>query len=472
MSKVTNKMALAVLFVLVLAWIACIWLAPFSVQHGYYVGAAKLMAEGLTPWKDFNIMDTPLGLWIISLPYRLTGTAASGNVAVIFLILVQLLNVFLLHRLLARVQVKGLCQIVTLAFFVVIAFSTNSLMVSLEPIAMSFLLAALLCARSRKLWKHFLAALFLILAICCKAQALVAFPAFLLVSAVPERKHWRWKSLFTCGLFSLVLGALALWAITLWTQEPRFWSHISLAGYYEYSFSENLKALFTQVAIQAGRCSLYLLIPGLVLYKWASAQTRYYSWVAVLAFVTCVLVLILDKNANFVWFLYPFVLMALGHGLQQSRSYMWIFYLTAFLIPGYLGLREFQKIGMGEVKAEQQDCLEFAKEVIDTPAQVAVLVSSLDDYDLCTQVFSEIPGVRPVDLKHTTWGFVEWKIANQNETVNTVLEKADYLVLNTDFELGYVAYNLVTFGQWASAMMNFLAGHETMAIGEMDIVKR
>lgn len=448
------------------------WIAPFSVKHGYIVGASKLMAEGLIPWHDFNIMDMPLGFWIYSLPYRILGVSASGNVAVFFILAIHLINLFILDRLLKKMQIQSPYRWVAELFYLVVLYSTDAMMVSLEPLTVFFLLLALLVLKTNKLKGNIIfTALFYALAVFCSFQAIVLLPVFALIflfSGNNRNLHWKSMAIFLIGV--VVIGLIFYIVTSSCTNESLFWNKFYQGKFFNFDWNDAV----TYLSIYAGRFSVFFLLPGLFLFKWVKKSTLLYSWISFIAILCISLVVVLEKETALAQLVYPFVFIAFALILQdccEKKKWMWVLFTSVFLIPGYLCGREFQKFDYGEVKAEQNTYLDFVKESIKEPTTCAVMVSRCHGYDLGPQVLSEIPNLHPVDMKHTQWGLIDWEIEPQNQFVMTAIDSADILFLNEDFLEGYGFYCMATDEMWAFPLSDLLSSHETMAVGELYMVQ-
>lgn len=460
---------LTALLVFTAFFLYSLWIAPFSVQHGYYVGAAKLMAEGMIPWKDFNIMNMPLGIWIISLLYRITGVNATGNIAVGFMMFIHVINLILLNRVLASFHLQVLYRRISILFYAIVLYSTDALMVSLAPISVFFLLNSLIFIRINYRWKHIVASFFFVLSVLCCWETIVFLPVLCVLHLITEEKEAPNKSIVLFLLYFFVIIAVSSILLIVICGETHFYEKIG----HRVPIMEEWRDCLTKIVILAGRCSVYFLLPGLFLFKYVSKATVRVSWIALFAFLLFGCVSLLSKDSSTCQLVYPFIALAFAFGLQdlaEKRMCNILFYSTTFLIPGYLCGREFQKLDYGVLKEEQKAYIELLQESMKSPSTAAVMTSQCFEYSFGPQVFSEIPGLKPVDLLTTQWGLVDWEREHQTAFVMKAIDKADYVFLNEDFVEGYPFYCLVNGDTWGFPFSDFLSLKDMSAIGDIYMI--
>ena len=162
--------------ILLVGWLVSNFIAPLSVEHGENVAFAKYMAQGLMPYQEFSMPETPVAIGILSGLFRMVGIEASSYWASGLLVLVHLLNGWLLWKLMMRVSVKKAFALFGLVIYLLLVYSTDGLMLNLEPFAVSFLLGACLLILQRGAKSLVAASLCYALAVGCKAQALALLP--------------------------------------------------------------------------------------------------------------------------------------------------------------------------------------------------------------------------------------------------------------------------------------------------------
>lgn len=466
--KNLNVLCGAVTIMMVAFFLYSFWIAPFSIYHGYYVGAAKLMAEGLVPYKDFNVMDFPLGIWLFSLVYRVVGVTSSGNAAVIFLMVIHLLNTYLLNVLMERLKVQNIYRWISILLYIFILYSSDALMVNIEPLAVLFLLMSIIFAQKyHSKPALFVSALSMALAVFCKYQVVsmaIAVAIMVLVSAKSKSPKVHWKA---CLFYLLSLSALLIsfYVVTsIICQEPYLIQHLNV----KIRMFDDFRSGMTYFCILAGRCSLYVVFLGILLFNSVKRSVFHYSLLAVFAYICTAMWLFIDKSSATSQFLFPFVIIAFATALQEfsEKQNLWykLFYVTAFILPVFLGVREFRKLDYGNLKAEQQEYLEALSSIISEPSQVSVMVDQCTEYELCTQIYSEVETIRPFDLKHTQWGLVDWDDGAQADFVIDSLLEADYVVINSAFQYGLDFLSFSTGQLWAIPFNEFMDERDSFSI--------
>ena len=64
--------------ILLVGWLVSNFIAPLSVEHGENVAFAKYMAQGLMPYQEFSMPETPVAIGILSGLFRMVGIEASS----------------------------------------------------------------------------------------------------------------------------------------------------------------------------------------------------------------------------------------------------------------------------------------------------------------------------------------------------------------------------------------------------------
>lgn len=396
--------AAALFGVVAVFFVFSVFLAPYSVSHGYYVSFAKLMAEGLTAWRDFSLADLPLGVWLLSLPYRVVGTEASGAGAQVLVTVVHLLNMGLLGMLMRRIGVKGAALWMGLLFYVVTQYSADALMTNTEPFAVCFLLAAanaLVCGSRNA---TVAGAVCFALAVACKMQCAVLTPVMLgmaLWNGGQKGSRLQKGVIFVLG--TLVVCGLTWACISALSGNAQWTDTLNWRG--DYLPMIRWRQVLVNVVILVGRCSLYFLILALPAWKRLPTYGRQFCVWTLLTFVCLSALICFDGNQTFGMFLCPFVAVAFACLWEQMARKIWAaVLLSAFVLPGYLLAREFAKLEGGEAKALQREQIDEMKKLMDRPAKVVAYFGKCFDYQLGAQVYSEVPHLRPVDVKNTKFG--------------------------------------------------------------------
>lgn len=449
-----------------------LWIAPFSIHHGYYVGAAKLMAQGLIPWKDFNIMDMPLAIGILSVPYRIFGIDCSGNLAVIFSIGVHLLNLFLLSLVLGRLKVKSQMRWVSLLIYHVMLYSSGSMMVQLEPMAVTFMLIALLLSFNKSLSAFLFSVFCLVLGVCCKAEMLFYLPVFCAVQYFQEMDKCNGKKrCYRFFLFFTVLMIVIVCAIACISGNIDFVGHLDLHPVKLEKAS--LISVGINLVILFCRSSLYFLVLTILYRADCDRKTIYWVWVALLAFVCQGTLCFFMVEKSSAMFLFPFVSIAFGLSFQdllKRKKWILVLYLSCFVFPGYLVYREYQKLDGGAIKEEQQAYISVMNELVGRQSDISLFAADLSTYDFGPQIYSEVHYARPFQMKTTLWGLENWKERSQTSFVLNSLNDADFIIMDSYF-LEFPEYlEGITGQKWNKELQFFLDNRETLSMGDLTVI--
>lgn len=133
---------LSILFLLF--YIYSLSISPYGVDHGYYVSVSKCLAEGMIPWKDFQLIYTPLGMYFMAIPYMVGGLGLSSAwaQAVFFLFIVG--TAVLVYYILSEFDLKNSTKWLSVLFYLMLYYSSDTLSVELEPFAVFWCLLGVL----------------------------------------------------------------------------------------------------------------------------------------------------------------------------------------------------------------------------------------------------------------------------------------------------------------------------------------
>ena len=389
--------------ILVVFWLVSNLIAPLSVEHGELVAAAKYMAQGMMPYEAFSLQETPIGVGILSVLYQLVGIEASSYWATGLWIVVHLLNGWLLWKLMFRLGVTKVFALFGLVFYGLLVYSSDGLMLNMEPMAVSFLLGACLLILQRTTRTLVGASLCFALALGCKAQAIVLLPVLtVMVLWKGNRNQFRLEKGLLFAVLALALAAAGFLGISFMTQKAD-WAEGLFPMQEVQPFQTWKSVLYSKlvyVVIQGGRCSLFFLLA--LPWAWKNLSVhgkRCVGW-AVLALIGYLCLFYFEIKVPHGMLVYPWVVLALVHILQSlSNKYVvGALAVTVLIAPGLLTLREFQKLEGGKVKAEQQEELAALKKIIQKPGKAMVQFGDCVEYELGPQIFAELPQLRPLGM--------------------------------------------------------------------------
>lgn len=387
----------------VVFWLVSNLIAPLSVEHGELVAAAKYMAQGMMPYEAFSLQETPIGVGILSVLYQLVGIEASSYWATGLWIVVHLLNGWLLWKLMFRLGVAKVFALFGLVFYGLLVYSSDGLMLNMEPMAVSFLLGACLLILQRTTRTLVGASLCFALALGCKAQAIVLLPVLTaMVLWKGNRNQFRLEKGLLFVVLALAVAAAGFMGISFMTQKAD-WAEGLFPMQEMQPFQTWKSVLYSKlvyVVIQGGRCSLFFLLA--LPWAWKNLSVhgkRCVGW-AVLALIGYLCLFYFEIKVPHGMLVYPWVVLALVHILQSlSNKYVVGALAVAVLIaPGLLTLREFQKLEGGKVKAEQQEELAALKKIIQKPGKAMVQFGDCVEYELGPQIFAELPQLSPLGM--------------------------------------------------------------------------
>lgn len=416
--------------ILLVGWLVSNFIAPLSVEHGENVAFAKYMAQGLMPYQEFSMPETPVAIGILSGLFRMVGIEASSYWASGLLALVHLLNGWLLWKLMMRVSVKKAFALFGLVIYLLLVYSTDGLMLNLEPFAVSFLLGACLLILQRGAKSLVAASLCYALAVGCKAQALALLPVLaVMVLWKGSKNTFRLEKglLFVATTLGLVaagyMGICCLSQEAAWTEGLFPMQEVGLLQ----TWKDVLLNKLVYVVIQGGRCGLFFLLALPWAWKHLSVHGKRCVYWAILA-LCCYLGLFYFKvKVSHGMLVYPFVILALVHILQSltNKYVVGALGVAVFIAPSLLSIREFQKLDMGQAKVEQQEELMALKEIIQKPGKALVQFGDCAEYELGPQILAEFPLLQPItsilDIKEADYiilteeGFTELSYSNKSD---------------------------------------------------------
>lgn len=114
-------------FILICSYIYSLTIAPVNADYGYYVGAAKSMAQGLVPYRDISLGYPPFVFYLLSIPYVLCGTDISPLVPMYIAFLFNLANGYLIWLVLKNFGVSKFIRQYTIVLYIIYLYSVESI---------------------------------------------------------------------------------------------------------------------------------------------------------------------------------------------------------------------------------------------------------------------------------------------------------------------------------------------------------
>lgn len=395
-------------------------IVPLCVEHGYFVTAAKLMAQGLVPWQDFRLEDTPLGIGLLAVFYKIFGVECSSYLASWVVLIFHLVNVLLLGSVLKKLFGRMVDVLLGVAFYAAILYSTDAFMMNMEPLAVFFILLGIYFVLREEGGKMTLvvAGGMFALAVFCKAQALVLFPV---VFFMLDRAQLRTL------VVSFVGACILLYVGVAWVCGNFAWiSAIQWANWKFFAVSD-IYVMVVNFAILAGRCSLFFLILFFCFRKKMDKSERDLAFMGVGAYLAVCFLFILRGSMAYAMMAYPFIVIAAVVLVRKMEKGKLLMMLALFVIPTALAVREFNKLDWGKVKQDQMEELEVVKMVLEDCDNALFIGDECLEFDLGPQIFAEIPHVKPVNIKFSKFGME--KSMDEYGDFNEAVNKADCIIM-------------------------------------------
>lgn len=380
-------------------------IVPLSVEHGYYVTAAKLWAQGMTPWKDFSMQDAPGGIAVLGTMYRMIGIEASSYAASALMLLLHLGCVALLGGIMRKTGMGTTSVLFGLLLYVAVLFSSDALMMNMEPVSTFLILCAVreLFSASRKGLAA--AGLLFALAVTCKLQALIFLPVLYMMLPVVRKEDGSSQlgRLFTVYVLGALVVMYAVVALScgdiLWVANVE-WTTL------EKVEKEDVYAFLMNVVILTARCSIFFLLLFPFVRKGLDSREKHLLKIGLTAYLAVCLLFVLKCDMAYGMMAYPFIVLSVVVILQHVRreKLMAVVAVAMLVIPVALAVREFRKLDFGKIKKKQMEEIETVRMVVQDCKNAILLCNDCHEFDLGPQLFAEIPQLRPVNLKTSRFG--------------------------------------------------------------------
>ncbi len=426
-----NVLTLSVI-IMMLFFTVSLFLIPMTPEYGYYTAFAKYMAQGMVPYRDFHMIEMPVGIGLYSLIYKLTGVEASTNFSVIPFVIINAVNLLLMIRLMLRMNINKNFVIIGTVFYFLLCYSSDALHMNMEILAGTFFLGACLAVLEKRRVFTMLAALLFAVAVVCKAQIIAMFPALVLIAATEKSKSGFNVKQCCLLIGSTLLFILAGYVIVALSCDNFHWIEDitwSVEGHHSNTFNR-IKNIISYIVIQSARCGIAFLFITPFIYKSLHSDGRRMAVIA-LAATACYFALFYIKVEVVQGiFFYPFVTIALMHILQaiSKKTIVAIIATVMMTPPVALSAREFMKFGNGELKKIYNEEMGYIKEILKKPGKAVMLIYTDKEFYIGPQIFSEYTHVQPVKIENGALGYNFVENVADNFIAN--IEKADYIIIN------------------------------------------
>ncbi len=439
-------------------------IVPLSVEHGYYVTAAKLWAQGMTPWKDFSIQDAPGGIALLGTMYRMVGIEMSSYAASALILLLHLGCVALLGGIMRKIGMSMTSVLFGLLLYVAVLFSSDALMMNMESVSTFLILCAVreLLSGSRK--GIAAAGLLFALAVTCKLQVLIFLPVLYLVLPLikKEENGTQFIRLFTLYVLGALVAMYAVVALScgdfLWVVNVE-WTNL------EKVEKEDVYAFLMNLVILTARCSIFFLLLFPFVRRELDNREKSLLKVGLAAYVAVCLLFILKCDMAYGMMAYPFIVLSVVVILQHVRreKLMAVVAVATLVIPVALAVREFRKLDFGKIKKEQIEEIETVRMVVQDCKNAVLLCNDCHEFDLGPQLFAEIPQLHPVNLRTSRFG-MEQSFSEFGDFKQAINE-ADCIILSS-ITLQFVFSKEI---QYLDEVVDYM---ENMSSASLTILKR
>lgn len=401
------------------------FIAPLSVEHGINVGYAKSMIQGLIPYQEIPMKEAPIGISILAMLYTIVGVNSSAYWATGLLCFINLLNLWMMYKLMKRMHIRSVAMWGTLCFYLLMMYSSDGLMLRIEPFAITFLLLSFWFILKRNKSNLVIAAICFILAVGCKSQCIVLLPS-LAIPAFWQGKHNHFsieKGFLFCSS-ALTIGVISF-IFTAWIcGNTNWWENLGWNFTEPTMFQTNYDILYTKLTyfiIQSGRCSLFFFIFFPFVWKKLNGYGKQGAFIGLSASLSGMSLLCWDFEVPYFMISYPFIALALAHlmkGIEQPHR-VGLLWIIVILIPASLSVREYIKLKNGSLKKEQQEEIRALKNIIKKPGNTFVWFEECYEYDLGPQIYTELPQLKPTEIQNEKqWNELDYIILNEEAFTN------------------------------------------------------
>lgn len=185
----------------VLLLLRLVYVQPYNPDAGYYASGAKLILEGLKPYRDFQLGYLPLGIYLLSAFFFITGSD-SLEAGFVFIFLVNVLSSWVVYGWCRKKGCSSNYAWVLASVYLLLVVQHEGSLLVLEPIMAFFLLLAFFFSEGSNKLHWLLVGLFVGALFFIKQYGLLFLPLFVW-RAVLSKEKMRAKIWF------LLLGFMA-----------------------------------------------------------------------------------------------------------------------------------------------------------------------------------------------------------------------------------------------------------------------
>lgn len=399
-------------FILICSYIYSLTIAPVNADYGYYVGAAKSMAQGLVPYRDISLGYPPFVFYLLSIPYVLCGTDISPLVPMYIAFLFNLANGYLIWLVLKNFGVSKFIRQYTIVLYIIYLYSVESIFFGLEPFATFWgLLGTYILLKNKRCLG--VAGLCLTLAFLCKQYALLYAPVYallILLLRVDKTIKERMLTVLQVALWSLISVLIVHLLFVFLTGERDYFTLLLGTGYGRRSFSgvvEVLRKRFFHMFF------IVLLIP-IVWNRLSRLEIKR----MIFLFVSIFLLLLqnyYDTSPHYLIFIVPYVVVLVAI-ILNNISFVWVrvasclvvlSFAVFFLVKAtenYQITRRDENNHCAITRNQQLEVVRFLQKVV--PPKSKTVVARQWNY-LVTPHLYGLVDIAPTNYRNTRFGFEE-----------------------------------------------------------------
>ncbi len=167
-------------------YLMCLDSVVINADASYYVGVARLLMEGNTPFVDFALSYTPLSFYLMCIPFSIWGS--SFNCAIIVLYFVHVVNAIVIYLILQKTNHSKKIAWLGALLFLLYAFLFEGCMYVLEPFVVFWGLISLWLLQNKSTISIFFAGVCCACSFFCKQYGL-GFVIIAIIYIILKKEH-------------------------------------------------------------------------------------------------------------------------------------------------------------------------------------------------------------------------------------------------------------------------------------------
>lgn len=425
---------ISLIIVLVCGYIYSLTIVPINADYGYYVGAAKSIANGLVPYRDISLGYPPFVFYLLSLPYVCCGGDISPLVPMFIAFLFNLANGYLVWQILKNFKVDKQGREFALILYIIYLYSVESVFLGLEPFATFWgLLGTLVLLKNSKFLG--IAGLCLTLAVLCKQYALLYAPVYallILLLRLDKTIKERLLTVLKVALWSLISVLVIHLFLVFLTGKGDYFTLLLGTGYGRRSFlgvMDVIQKRFFQMFF------VVLLLP--VIWRKINRLDRRRMIFLLLSIFLLLLQNYYDTSPHYLIFIVPYVVLLIVIVIRNIPlvwmrvSLYWIvlFFAVFFGVRAtkdYQIRREDGKNHSELTRTQQLEVVNFLQNVI--PPKSKTVVARQWNY-LVTPHLYGLVDMAPTNYRNTRFGFEDDSLLLKQ------VKEADALIIESSHPL-------------------------------------